>query len=90
MHWGRNLVGEITLKVVSLPNALNEVKQSSVQVLKDVLELAEKGEINNVLIITDNTDGSWSHVYSEALNACEVIGRMEVLKHEWIEDMANG
>lgn len=79
------MVGETTLKLVhSLPTPINEVKESAVNVLKDVLALAEKGEIDNVLIITSNTDGSWSHVYSEALNACEVVGRMEVLKQEWI------
>jgi hypothetical protein len=64
--------------------ATDEVRESVVRLLRDSLEQAERGEVDTVIIILGNPDGTWTDRCSETRKLSEAIGRMEITKHEWI------
>jgi hypothetical protein len=74
-------------KVVSLttkPPVAQEIKDNIIEILKQYLEKAEKGEISCVIVIAGFPGGIWSNDMSSTLDFPTAIGKLEIAKQEWI------
>lgn len=64
------------MTVVALPKVKKDVHESVVRVCKRALELAESGDLIDVVVVGDaGTEGMWIHS-SEAANRFQRIGHM--------------
>lgn len=73
-----------TLALVTAPTAAEEVRQSVIEVLKEMLTLAEEGHVDGVAVILSHIDGTWTDRGSETMEFSKMIGRFEIMKHRWI------
>ena len=72
------------ISIVPKATVGDEVKADCIKTLKDALVLAESGEIDVVVMILGRVDGMWHTKTSETMRLSETIGRLEILKQEWI------
>lgn len=72
------------VRLATKPTAAEIVRQNVVEVLRDVLAQAEKGEIATIAMIIEHTNGAWSDRTSDTINFRNAIGHLEILKLEWI------
>lgn len=79
-----------TLHIISRKTVDQETRDSVSSALNDVVKLADKGEIDVVCIIARHLDGSWTHRTSDTDCFPETIGRLEILKSEWIKQHLSG
>jgi hypothetical protein len=78
------------LSLAPRPKAEDEVRDNVVKLLAGALEEARNGEITSVIVILQRADGDWSDRASDTLKFSEAIGRLEILKQEWIEQYLAG
>ena len=87
-HRGRLLYRiRIMAKPISLvpkPTVAEEVRESVVRLLRSALEEAEKGDVDTVIIISSLTNGEWLERASDTNKISESIGRLEIVKQQWI------
>lgn len=76
----------MAIALVTKPTAAEEVQQSVVGVLEEMLALAKNGDVDGVAIILSHVDGTWTHRGSESLEFSRLIGRFEIMKHQWIAE----
>jgi hypothetical protein len=72
------------LSLAPRPKAEDQVRESIVAILATALKEARNGEITSVIMILQHSDGDWSDRASETIKFTEAIGRLEILKQEWI------
>lgn len=75
-----------TVQLVTPPSCSDEIKESIIKELTDMLAQAKRGEFSMVVVIFKRTAGKWGHYESGTLDFCEVIGRLEITKTEWINE----
>jgi len=71
--------------LVTAPSASDEIRKQIVEYLKECLDLAEKGEVDDVLIIVNLTSHKWRDWVSGTNNFPVRIGRLEIVKAGMIE-----
>ena len=72
------------VKLVPQPPFDERNKTDAVKLLRETLDRAEAGEILNVIVVTKDTDGMWSHLTTASLSIREEIGAIECLKWDRI------
>jgi hypothetical protein len=75
-----------TVNLVPKPTAAEEVRASVMALLRDVLEQAEAGEIECVMMVTVGPGGYWKPLMSKTDNFSGMMGRLEIAQQEWILD----
>lgn len=66
-----------------------EIRVETIMILKEALVAAENGEIDEcVLIVRDHTDG-FHELISPTQHFCDWIGKLEVIKANWIRHYSN-
>ena len=76
--------------LVLAPTDQQEVQQSVVRVLENTLAFAKEGKIDSIIMLVSHGDGNWYPVMSESINFSRDIGRIEILKQQWIRDVLVG
>lgn len=72
------------LGVVKQPTADEGCKASSIKALAEALERAEKGDVEEVLIILKHPgEGDYSVLASDTQSMTGWVGKMEQLKFDW-------
>jgi len=71
--------------LVPKPTADAEVRQSVIDHLREILAMAEAGEIKTSLVIAEHTNGEWSNRWSGSTEFTKTIGQLEVTKYEMIK-----
>jgi hypothetical protein len=74
------------ISLVAKPTADEEIRQSVITVLREALAEAEAGNINGVAMILSHPDETWTHRGSECMEFSRMVGRIEMLKHQWIKE----
>ena len=74
------------VSLVSKATAEDQVRQSVITVLRETLAEAETGNIDGVAMILSHPDETWTHRGSEHMEFSRMIGRFEMLKHQWIAE----
>ena len=74
------------IKLVPEAVAEDEVRESVLAVLQEMLGMAEAGVLNTVIVIAGRVDGDWMNRYSETVCFSEAIGRLEITKQEWVKN----
>lgn len=72
------------IALVAKPKIDEQIREDVTLLLRETLAQAERGEIQSVAIILENTDGNWSNCVSDAMKFSDAIGRLEITKQEWI------
>ncbi len=67
------------------PTVADEIRARVVDDLREALKLAEAGEVAESIVIVRRLDGTWSHYWSGSVDVPEMIGRLEVMKWDWIQ-----
>lgn len=67
------------------PTVEDEVRASVVELLSVRLAEAKAGDISTVVIITRSASGEWDDCASNTEHFSESVGRLEIIKHRWIE-----
>ncbi len=71
-----------------------DIKAEVIAALKKTLALAENGEVDTVVLIAAQPDGCWSYEFAGGRFTTEMVGRLEIIKAEWllayIEDAKRG
>ena len=80
MSDGPNVIG-----LVTPPTAADDVRENIIRMLKETLELAERGELASVVMIVEWADGQWSHESSGTAEMSRDIGHLEIVKQRLIE-----
>ena len=74
------------LHTVAPLTAKEELRAEVIALLRDALEQAEAGDVDEVLILMRHPgDDEWSNLASETLGFAAWIGRIEITKLDWIE-----
>lgn len=76
----------MAIVLMAKPTAAEEVRQSVVEVLQEMLALAEAGGVDGVAIIVSHVDGTWTNRGSEHMEFSRLVGRFEIMKHQWIAE----
>lgn len=73
------------LRVVAAPSAEDEIRVEVVNMLKEALEQAERGEVSEIFMILKHpgTD-EWSDRATMTQHLSEWIGKLEITKQSWI------
>jgi hypothetical protein len=79
-----------TLSIAPKPTVLDKIKQDIVETLREALAEAEKGEICSMLLIMKHNDNSWSDERSGSMDFPDAIGRLEIVKQNWIQAYLQG
>jgi hypothetical protein len=72
------------VKLVTKPTAKAEIRDSIVRDLREVLAQAEAGDIDAIIVLALHPDGEWSGNNIATTRFSEVIGRIEIVKQQWI------
>jgi hypothetical protein len=78
------------VSLVTKPTADKEVQESILRLLREALEEAERGEIDNLIMIIGTPAGEWTDRASDTVKFSEAIGRLEITKQEWIAKYFKG
>jgi len=70
--------------LVTKPTASAEIRDSIVRDLREVLAQAEAGDVDAVIMLVLHPNGEWSGNDIATTRFSEVIGRVEIVKQEWI------
>lgn len=70
-------------KLVPAKTITEQNRSDAIGKIREVLELAERGEIDEVLIIA-NAKEEWMNWSSTTSSILKWIGRIEVTKNDWI------
>ena len=74
------------LSIAAKPTLAQGIRQRIVEDLKEVLKLAEAGEIESSVIIFKRMGDGWSDRLSGLLHFPDSIGRLEIVKQAWIAE----
>lgn len=78
--------GKITrLSVVGKVKASETARLQAIALLRDALAMAEAGDITEVILIVDHPDNTWGQSMTSTTAFTAAIGRLEMVKHLWIE-----
>ena len=72
------------IKLATRPPISQQIKDDCVDILRKALAKAEAGDMETVLVICKNDDGTWSDEHSGTMRMGEAIGYLEIIKQEWI------
>jgi hypothetical protein len=72
------------VKLVTKPTAKAEIRDSIIRNLREVLAQAEAGDIDAVIILALHPNGEWSGNDIATTRFSEVIGRIEIVKQQWV------
>lgn len=70
------------IKLVPKVNA--EINENIIRYLSDLLNDAHAGKLVSVVCMWERPDGKWGHAQSGSPDMSRTIGRLEIVKHEWI------
>ena len=73
------------ISLVTKPSASAEIKADVVRLIKDALREAENGNVLSVVMIVRYADGTWGDNASATTHFPDTLGRLEILKYEWIK-----
>lgn len=76
-------------QLVTPPSVTDEIKASIVQELTDLLEQAQRGEFSTMVVMFKRANGRWGHYESGTIDFCDAIGRLEIVKHEWVAEFTS-
>jgi hypothetical protein len=80
----------VPLKLAEKP-ALEKVRESIVHDLKELLEQAERGELEALVWFADSaTSRGMAWGSSGALDQVQLIGRIEVIRHSLLREFTDG
>lgn len=71
------------------PTDQQEVQQSVVKLLETTLGFAKEGKIDSIIMVVSHGN-DWYPIVSESMNFSRDIGRIEILKQQWIRDVLVG
>jgi hypothetical protein len=74
------------LDIVDAPTA---VKREVVEELRSVLEMAERGEIQEMVLIALKDDGHVLRCWTTTLDHVRRVGMIETVKHEALKDWSD-
>ena len=74
------------VSLVQKPTVTEEIRSNVVNILRETLEQAERGEIDTVIMILHHPDGDWTDRASSTEIFSDSIGRLEILKQKWISN----
>lgn len=72
------------IALVAKPTVAEEVRESVVRLLRGTLAEAEAGEVSTVVILVGHINGDWFSRCSDTEHFSEAVGRVEIIKQEWI------
>lgn len=72
-------------KVVSIGEIKKESGPNVISIIEDILESAYKGEVQNVLIVTVNSDDSCSRAWANGFRPLTLLGQLESAKIGFID-----
>lgn len=72
------------IKLVTKPTVSTEVREAVVEELRGLLIEAEAGTIETVVVIAQYHDGRWSCSKLKTAQVSQTVGRLEIMKSEWI------
>lgn len=78
------------VSLVTKPTADKEVQENIIGLLRKTLEEAERGEIDNLVMIIGTPSGEWTNRASETVKFSQAIGQLEITKQEWIVNYLKG
>jgi hypothetical protein len=73
------------LSVVTPPTVATEIRETVIELLERRLEEARAGKVDTVVIICHYVDGDWSDCASSTEIFSDAIGRLEILKQDWVQ-----
>jgi len=73
-----------TTKLVPKPSIENQIKEQVAKILRKLLTESEAGQIAAMLVICKRPDGSWYDECTSVMHFPDAIGRLEIVKHDWI------
>lgn len=76
-------------QLVTPPSISDEIKESIITELTSLLEQAKNGEFSTFLAVFKRANGRWGHYESGTMDFCEAVGRLEIVKVEWINEFTN-
>ena len=78
------------IPLVLAPTDAQEVQQSVVRILETTLGYAKEGKIDSIIMLVSHGNDEWYPVVSESMCFSRDIGRIEILKQQWIRDVLAG
>lgn len=69
---------------VRLITSKDDAFSSVISELEKALEAAKQGQIDAVVVLARCTNGKWTEWHSGARNFPDMVGKMEIVKHDWI------
>lgn len=72
------------VRLIPKQTAAEEIKADVISILREHLERAERGEFDGVVVICRRSDGSWCDERSALVQFSDAIGKLEIIKHDWI------
>jgi len=73
------------LHAVKPPSVSNEIRDSMIKLIEDLLEEAKAGDVTEVCILIQHADPKeWSDRSSMTENIMTWVGRLETTKLDWI------
>ena len=72
------------LKLAAKQTTADEIKTRIVGLLLKTLEEAKEGNIDAIILIAQQPGGEWVNRTSDTMRLSDMIGRLEVTKHELI------
>lgn len=75
----------MAIRLVTPPTASEEIKQSVVEKLEEILAQAKAGDITEFCMIIQHADpAEWSDISSMTKHIMTWVGRLEMTKLDWI------
>jgi hypothetical protein len=78
------------IALVPKPTADEEISANIVHYLTDLLADAHAGRLTSVVCLWERPDGKWGHAQSGSPDMSRTIGRLEIVKGEWIAAYCSG
>ncbi len=72
------------LVLVAKPTAREQRKADVFEILRARLAEAERGEVDEIVVISRRLDRTWRHDESDSELFVETVGRLEILKADMI------
>lgn len=74
------------IKPIGRPHIDEQIKEDILISLNETIEAVEAGHVSELLIIVRGPDGTWSKATHRVEEFSSWIGRLEIVKQEWIEE----
>jgi hypothetical protein len=70
--------------LVTKPTVADQIRTACVDMLREALDQAERGEVSAAVVILRRPDGTWHDERSGCTDFPDAIGRLEIVKQSWI------